>query len=119
MDEWSAAEQAELKKVFYSGAYELVEDLQDALLKLEADLSDNDTLKVVKRYVHTLKGDSNSVGLASVGRLCHRMEDVLSLVTPGGDESHDAIGLLLSCIDALVSSSRRARPETGRDDRRG
>ena len=58
--EWSEQEVAELKKVFYAQAYELVEELQDAMLKLEAEPANDEVVKVVKRHVHTLKGDSNS-----------------------------------------------------------
>jgi chemotaxis protein histidine kinase CheA len=63
MGEWSADDRTELMKVYYSGACEIVENLQDALLKLEAEPDSVDTLRELKRYVHTLKGDSGSVGL--------------------------------------------------------
>ena len=35
LEQWSAAEQAELYKVFCAGAYELVERLQDELMAFE------------------------------------------------------------------------------------
>ena len=102
MGEWSADDQIELMKVFYSSACEILENLQDALLKLETEPDSGDTLRTVKRYVHTLKGDSGSVGLTSIGDLCHRMEDVLSFFTDGDNrERREATDLLLSCIDAL------------------
>ena len=114
MGEWSADERMELMKVYYSGACEIIENLQDALLKLEAEPDSVDTLRELKRYVHTLKGDSGSVGLTSIGDLCHRMEDVLSLFTENGDgDQHGAVDLLLSCTDAL--RTLLAKTETGED----
>jgi two-component system chemotaxis sensor kinase CheA len=100
--QWNPQELAELRKVFYAQAYEIVEELQDAMLKLEADPGSDDVLKTVKRHVHTLKGDANSIGLVSVGTLCHRMEDVLTaLMTGGGEAEHEAVDLLLSSVDAV------------------
>ena len=75
-DQWSDNELVELRKVFYLQAYEIVEDLQEQLLHLETDPGDGDVLKDVKRCIHTLKGDAHSVGLSSIGTLCHRIEDV-------------------------------------------
>jgi two-component system chemotaxis sensor kinase CheA len=100
--QWNPHELAELRKVFYAQAYEIVEELQDAMLKLEADPGSDEVLKTVKRHVHTLKGDANSIGLVSVGTLCHRMEDVLTaLMTGGGEAEHEAVDLLLSSVDAV------------------
>ncbi len=103
IEQWSGAELTELKKVFFAGAYELVERLQDELLAFE-DAPDHDRLTAIKRYIHTLKGDSNSVGLTSVGALCHRMEDVVPSIEEPGDSSHDTrdtVDLFLSCVDAV------------------
>jgi two-component system chemotaxis sensor kinase CheA len=102
LSQWNEEELAELRKVFYAQAYELVEELQDEMLKLETDPGNDDILKLVKRHVHTLKGDSNSIGLVSIGTLCHRMEDVLSaLMNNGKDMEHEAIDLLMSSVDAV------------------
>ncbi len=100
--QWSAEEQAELKKVFFASAYEIVENLQDELLAYEADPT-KDHLTLIKRYVHTLKGDSNSVGLTAVGDLCHRMEDVISslLGVEDAQADHEAIDLLLAAGETI------------------
>ncbi len=109
LGQWDEKEVAELKKVFYSQAYEIVEELQDALLKLEADPADDGVLKTVKRFVHTLKGDSNSIGLTSVGTLCHRMEDVLSSVMDdNGHAVHEALELLLTSVDTMHAMLSRS-----------
>ncbi|MDH4231807.1 MAG: chemotaxis protein CheA, partial [Nitrospirota bacterium] len=92
----------DLKKVYYSQAYEAVENLQDLLLAFEAAPEDEEVLKAIKRYVHTLKGDSNSIGLTSVGTLCHSMEDILSsLIDGAGELKCECIDLLFSSVDIL------------------
>jgi two-component system chemotaxis sensor kinase CheA len=112
--QWNEQEIAELKRVFYAQAYEIVEELQDSMLKLEAEPGNDDVLKLVKRHVHTLKGDSNSIGLVSIGTLCHRMEDVLtSLMNNGRDREHEAIDILMSCVDAVYDLL--AKSEAGKE----
>ena len=92
----------ELRRVFYTQAYEIIEDLQDEILRLDNTPEDENALKSIKRYVHTLKGDSNSFGLTSVGTLCHRVEDLLSSIMGGTDHAdHKSIDLLLSCVDTI------------------
>ncbi|HSQ77997.1 MAG TPA: chemotaxis protein CheA, partial [Nitrospirota bacterium] len=112
--QWNEQEVAELRKVFYAQAYEIVEELQDSMLRLEVDPGNDDVLKLVKRHVHTLKGDSNSIGLVSIGTLCHRMEDVLtSLMNNNRDMEHEAIEILMSCVDAVYDLL--AKSEAGRE----
>ncbi len=109
----------DLKNVFYSQAYEIVENLQDLLLVLEASPEDEAAVKAIKRHVHTLKGDANSIGLASVGGLCHSMEDVLSsLIGGSGDRKRDCVDLLIGGVDAigrLLSESESGMTETKED----
>lgn len=100
LDQWSGEEMQELRRVFAAEAHELVDNLQDALLRLESDPEEEELLRSIKRFVHTLKGDSNSVGLTTVGALCHRMEDVLAGLMDGTIViEHNVIDLLLSCVD--------------------
>lgn len=99
--QWSTEEFNELRKVFFSQAYEIADELQDTLLKLEADPGDEETLRTVKRNVHTLKGDSHSIGLDIIGTLCHRMEDVLSSLMDDGHAGPEATDLLLGCVDVV------------------
>jgi two-component system, chemotaxis family, sensor kinase CheA len=100
--QWNEQEVAELRKVFFAQAYEIVEELQDAMLKLEAEPGNDVVLKIVKRHVHTLKGDSNSMGFVSIGTLCHRMEDVLTALMNGGRAAeHEAVDILMAGVDAV------------------
>ncbi len=110
----SDKELEDLNRVFYSQAYEIVEDLQDSILRLETDPEDEATLKAIKRYVHTLKGDSNSIGLTTIGTLCHRVEDVLSsLLDSSGHVDHNGVDLLLNCVDTI--NRLLIESESGRD----
>lgn len=98
----SETEFEEIKRIFYSQSYEIVETLQESLIALEGHPGDDAILKNIKRYIHTLKGDSNSIGLTSIGGLCHSMEDVLAaVIDSSGCNGRDAVDLLLECADAV------------------
>ena len=43
--QWNEQEIAELRKVFYAQAYEIVEELQDSMLKLEAGPGSDEVIK--------------------------------------------------------------------------
>lgn len=103
-DHLGEAEFLELKKIFYSQSYEIVENLQDGLLQLEADPGNSAVVKAVKRYFHTLKGDSNTFGLAPIGALCHKVEDLLTQVVDGARSlDHDFIELMLASVDDIYN----------------
>lgn len=112
-------EMEDLMNVFYSQAHEAVENLQDLLLALEISPECGTTLQEIKRHVHTLKGDSNSVGLASIGALCHSMEDILPFLSEGGgDLKNEGIELLLNSADViskLLSEGEEGTPVTDTD----
>ena len=76
----SIEEQEELRATFYSQAFELLEALNDGILRLEAGEKGEDLLKEIQRSVHTLKGDSASFGLRPLTLLTHKMEDLLSFI---------------------------------------
>jgi len=102
LDHITESELEELKKSFYAEAYEIVEKLQDSLLQIEEHRDDKDLLTTVKRHVHTLKGDSLSVGLTSVGSVCHGMEDLfVHLFSNSQRVNKAAIELLFICVDAI------------------
>ncbi|HEY6009940.1 MAG TPA: chemotaxis protein CheA, partial [Nitrospirota bacterium] len=100
-EQWNNTDMLELRKVFFAQAFEIADELEDAMLKLEADSGDEDVLKTVKRHVHTLKGDSNTIGLSTLGSLCHRMEDVLAVLLEDHGGSHEALELLMACVEAM------------------
>lgn len=99
---FSESEIADLRNVFFAQSHEILENLQDALLRLEETPDDAETLKAVKRFLHTLKGDANSVGLTAVGALCHRVEDFLSAVFSGTRiVGGEAVEILYSAADIM------------------
>src|SRR6202795_5406076 len=70
---------AELRELFFETSQELLQALNDDSLKLEKNPGDEETVRSIRRTVHTLKGDSAACGLRELSELAHQFEDALSL----------------------------------------
>jgi len=65
----------------------MMEDFESAILELryktsqlapdELKVAQEEFLPFTKGYIHTLKGDSGSIGLMALERTCHKIEDLL------------------------------------------
>jgi two-component system chemotaxis sensor kinase CheA len=69
----------ELRELFFETSQELLQALNDEALKLEKHPGDEEIVRVIRRTVHTLKGDSAACGLRELSELAHQFEDALSL----------------------------------------
>jgi two-component system chemotaxis sensor kinase CheA len=72
---------AELRELFFESASELLQVLNEEGLKLEKNTSRAETLREVRRTVHTLKGDSAGCGFRELSELAHGLEDILTSET--------------------------------------
>jgi two-component system, chemotaxis family, sensor kinase CheA len=68
---------SELRELFFEGATELLQNLNEEGLELEKRSEDEELLRQVRRTVHTLKGDSAACGYSELSELAHELEDVL------------------------------------------
>ncbi len=69
---------AELREIFFESAAELLQAMNDAGLALEERPGEKESIRRVRRAVHTLKGDSAACGFRELSELAHELEDVLS-----------------------------------------
>ena len=66
----------ELLEIFLEEAQELDDALVDSFSKWRADISHINTLKVLQRHLHTIKGGARMAGIRSIGDLTHEAESV-------------------------------------------
>ena len=83
MSQFADERAAELKELFFESALELLQSLNEETLKLEKQPGDLETVRTIRRIVHTLKGDSAAVGYHELSELAHELEDALALETDG------------------------------------
>jgi two-component system chemotaxis sensor kinase CheA len=70
---------AELRELFFETAQELLQGLNDEALKLEKNPNDAETVRSIRRIVHTLKGDAAACGFRELSELAHEFEDALAV----------------------------------------
>jgi two-component system, chemotaxis family, sensor kinase CheA len=68
----------ELRDLFFESAAEILQAMNESGLALESRPGDAESLRSVRRAVHTLKGDSAACGYRELSELAHDLEDVLS-----------------------------------------
>jgi len=107
-------EPADLLEVFRIEAEEHLQRVGELVRLLDREPQREQRLQEVRRSVHTLKGSSGLVGLRSLSRLAHRMEDLLDQLYEGGLAfSLDIQNLLLATADVMddLTGSEGARAE--------
>ncbi len=68
---------------FSSNTDELMETLDKTILELENDPTNRETIDVIFRAAHTLKGAAGMFGFKAIERVMHRMENLFDLVRKG------------------------------------
>jgi two-component system chemotaxis sensor kinase CheA len=69
---------SELRELFFESAAEILQNMNEAGLALEEHPAGKESLRSVRRAVHTLKGDSAACGFRELSELAHELEDVLT-----------------------------------------
>lgn len=105
----SGFENPELRALFFESAGELLQSLNDAGLELEANPSDEEVIRRVRRAVHTLKGDSAACGFQKLSELAHELEDVLSpdIGRTAGARLADLVLVATDTFGAVLSAYQR------------
>ncbi|MBD3803753.1 MAG: Hpt domain-containing protein, partial [Thioclava sp.] len=106
---------AEIKASFFIECDELLESLQDALTEIEEGAHDGETINIVFRAVHSIKGGAGAFGLEALVAFAHRYETVMDEVRSGRLEvSVEAVKLFFQAADLLadeVHAARDSQPE--------
>ena len=89
--------------VFQSEAQENLATMEESLVGLEDAPDSPELLDTLFRMAHTLKGNSDSLGLRPVAELAHALEDLLDGFRGGAPVTRERIDVLLESVDALRS----------------
>jgi two-component system chemotaxis sensor kinase CheA len=101
---------AEIRASFFIECEELLEALQDGLQELDAGSDDPETINIVFRAVHSIKGGAGAFGLESLVRFAHRYETVLDEVRSGKlAADSEAQKVFFSAADHLSDLVRMSR----------
>jgi two-component system chemotaxis sensor kinase CheA len=96
---------SEYLPMFLAEAREHLQELNLAIVRIEEQPDDRATVDEIFRIAHSFKGMSATMGFAQVAALTHEMENVLELLRQRrGGLPHEAIDVLLGCLDALEAA---------------
>jgi two-component system chemotaxis sensor kinase CheA len=91
-----------LRETFKGEAYELLAELEDALISLEGDPEDSTLIDRVFRALHTIKGSGGACGFDAISRFAHDVESVFDAVRTGKMRvTKEIIDLTLSARDEI------------------
>ncbi|MCX9089697.1 MAG: chemotaxis protein CheA [Candidatus Methanoperedens sp.] len=92
----------EYKEMFAVESAEHLQSMNDALLSLEKDPANSETINVMFRAAHTLKGMSATMGYTNIKELTHNMENLMDRVRKNEiNLDSSAIDVLFECLDTL------------------
>jgi two-component system chemotaxis sensor kinase CheA len=104
-------------QTFIAEGRELLEQMEDALLRIEQCPDDVDTLNAIFRAAHTIKGSAGLFGLDHIVAFTHVAESVLDMVRSGRlPVTGELIATLLGVRDHLAALLDRLASSTDPDD---
>src|SRR5260370_12371468 len=121
MSFFSEERASELRDLFFESAAELLQNLNEEGLELEKRPQDEETIRQVRRTVHTLKGDSAACGYQELSELAHQLEDVLGREMAAGSNGALAEVVLIAAdtFRSMLSAYRgNMQPPAGEELRR-
>jgi len=87
---------------FIVEAQELLQAMEESLLRLESEPGDADSLGAIFRAAHTIKGSAGLFGLEPIVDFTHLVEDLLDRLRDGAVSiSGELVALLLECGDHM------------------
>ncbi len=91
-------------RVYVGEARELLDELERALLALEADPTDQERIAACFRAMHTIKGGAGMFGFEEIARFTHAVETVFELVRTGAlSVSKTLLSLTLEARDHILA----------------
>ena len=94
----------ELIQGFMDEANDLIGNLEEALLVLESNPNDEESIASVFRVMHTLKGSGSMFGFTSVTSFTHLLENIYDKIRSGKVElSKEILNLTFESVDLIKS----------------
>lgn len=110
-DSWDEEEfeiDEEMLEIFAMEAEDHLQNINRNLELLEKNPNDREALLEIRRSSHTLKGSAGIVGLKTLSKLAHKVEDLLDFISDNDIESNEEIFQLLltatDCISAVAGN---------------
>lgn len=105
------------QEAFKEEAYELLAELESALLELEEIPDDTELIGRIFRAMHTIKGSGSMFGFDDIAAFTHEVETAFDLVREGKvTVNQDLINVTLKARDQIVTMLRATEGGEAADD---
>jgi two-component system, chemotaxis family, sensor kinase CheA len=107
----------ELRNLFFESAQELLQTLNEEGLSLEANPNNSETVRTIRRTMHTLKGDSAACGYRELSDLAHALEDALTpeVAARAGSQLADLVLNAADTFEGILTAYREERQPAATD----
>ncbi|MGE0173622.1 MAG: chemotaxis protein CheW [Oligoflexales bacterium] len=99
---------------FNTNTDELMQSLDEAILRLEQDASNQEIIEEIFRAAHTIKGAAGMFGFKALERIMHRLENLFDLIRKGKLAANsDIVDLLFQGMDViktLLAAVKNGKP---------
>lgn len=99
----------ELRELFKTSSEERLQNIDAGLLHLEKHPDDAKVIDAIMRDAHSLKGDSNMLGLKDIGTISHEVEHIFKAVQQGDQvvtpELCDRLATTLTAVAQMVQEA--------------
>ncbi len=116
MTEFSDERGAELRELFFESAQEILQTLNEETLMLEKKPGDAETVRTIRRSVHTLKGDAAACGFRELSELAHELEDALSAEGTASHTSLAEVAFTATDVFGAMLASYRGQGKLPREE---
>ena len=108
MTSFSDERPSDLRELYLESSLELLQELNDAGILLEANPGDASAFARVRRAMHTLKGDSATCGFKALSELAHNLEDLFTpeLIAKRGSSVAEIILSAADTFHAMLAAFR-------------
>lgn len=103
--------------VFFEESFEGLDSMEAALLELQPGPAENETINVIFRAAHSIKGGAGAFGFTAAAQFTHILETLLDEIRDGKREvTRHAIDLLLKSVDCVRNILAGDRDGTDYDE---
>lgn len=93
---------SQFHQVFFEESYEGLDAMESALLNLQPDSVDPETINEIFRAAHSIKGGSGTFGFSEVADFTHVVETLLDEIRSGKREiTSETVDLFLKSVDCI------------------
>lgn len=101
-----------MKRQFHSEVAEHLDNFEKMLMVLEKDATDHEAIHAIFRSVHSVKGNSDYIGIKDINTLSHALEDLMDQARSGSTAiTEELLALLFEGLDLLRDMNGRVMDE--------